>query len=436
MQSIIDTTRESTFNAQEIPVSDLVSVNSLEYPLIQPVSAVVQRRHIQYATNVNYNSNGNITLYTPTGDDYVNYPNSWVSFQLPGSQIVGPTGVVSFDGVVADTAANGSENLVTNIFKQIRISHSSGTVIATGRELGAYIRTKHRWYYDKLWRDTMGSAMGGDITDLITGTDATRYFTIPLYILHGFFSTNKLCPSFASSGLKIELQLSSAGEALHSSAVAPTDFRVDNFKLHLDQFSLMDSVQSFLNEASSKGEIAYNHKSYAWNSTVTGSNNVNLTIDQAMSQAVSCMALTRDNASLTTTPGLARSFAPDSRVSKAQVRIGSNYFPQTELDGTAADGKDALMYIWNLMNSRKGRHNASNVTLAKYKGTGNIGEKGILNFSLERSSTLNVSGHFISGSRNLTYTATNTTSGLRVDLFCEHYQVNRLYLFDKIVVLT
>ena len=427
MQSIIDTTRESSFNAQELPVGDLVMANQLEYPLLQPISAVVQRRFINYDTNVDYQSNGNITLYTSTGDDYVNYPTSFISFKLSG--FTGATGILTFDSLVAGDDL--SENLVSNIFKQIRITHSSGTTICTGRELGAYIRAKHRWYYDKLWRDTVGSAMGSDVSNLLSN-DLDRTFVIPLYILHGFFSSNKLCPSFASSGLKIELQLNTAQEALHSDTDPATDFKVSEFKIHLDQFTLMDSVQSYLNEASAKGEIAYNHKSYAWNSTVASSTKVNLTIDQAMSQAVNCMALTRLNNNVSS--GTARSYAPDNRLRKAQVKIGSNYFPQTELDAT--NKKEAIMYMWNINNSRKGRHNASNVPFNVYKGVNNVGEQGIINFSLERSSTLNLSGHFVSGSRNLTYMAENLVNDLRVDLFVEYYQVNRLYLFDKVVVLT
>jgi hypothetical protein len=231
--------------------SGLISLNNLSYLLSPDLSVAVSRKHVTSFSQQNQYSPGQkISIILNSGAQYIDPGNSFLKFT-----------------VTNPTAASGTFGIgsACNLFRRVVISSRSGDEVERVDRLNKLAVVLDRYTKSKEWMQTVGSAMGytndfeataatnDDFNGIMPTGDANggdvRTYCIPLACLSSLFrSYDKLLPSHLCSGMRFELELESARVAYKSIGGTPINYTISDVELHMDAYTLTDSVTRVLNE--------------------------------------------------------------------------------------------------------------------------------------------------------------------------------------------
>lgn len=393
--------------ARAAPMGDSIKLSNLEYPMIRPMSLVTQRRQIEHsAQSTSYQANSTITTYINSGDDYVWGKGCYFRFDITWA---------TQDG---DYNSQGS---AVNVIDNISLYHSSGTLIdrVDGVNLRHAVWTQHTRDVDYFTRDAKNYGYSE------ANTAGTKYeYAVSLGDLHPFWNTDKLIPAMIHSGMKIVIQL--APNTIPNSGTAGGTYTLTDPVLVMDQLTLTDSAQLFLQEQSAKNGLVFPFKSWEHiDSSSASGTSYNMSVFRAVSQATEAFAVARETANIADGED---SFLPDAvnttGAFSVQWKLASQYYPVKALSSQA----DLFHWNRNQISTDIGVRKSNLLPNATMN-------TGVHVVRLERDHLLKHQGVPVSGSRSLTYTASFGDAGARtIDVFMSFVKILRCFLFDRLIV--
>jgi hypothetical protein len=454
------TTREGRPEFKSVATKTLIEANNLDYTVPPSLSVAVQRRHIRNeAQSITYSDGRTCNIVLNSGDDYCMGKSSYLSITV---QSQGGTNVGFGSGSVL------------NLFKTMKLYHSSGVEIERLENVNLYRRFVHKYTKSEEWFCTVGSMMGYTQNDAnIYGTDlgsGPHTFVIPLSELSGFFNTGKLIPSFLLSGMRVSIDLAAASEALVGRALLtandalsiPTSYTVSDVAIVLDATTIADVVQDKLNQtsSSSKNGTEFHWKCYSHSPKTISQASLHISAEKAVSRASRAFCIVRRTANVN--KGNLDAMVPEQLDMKSyQFRLGSMFFPNKTLTNSVEFYHNAIFAFDNFSTDNqtcvpfkdfKGFDDVkhvdatagnlatavgSNVAIVLpsdvlYKAQGQSESAAVV--ALERSEG-SLSGLPVSGSRSLTLDATFANSAARtIDMFLEYTKVSSSFLYDRVIL--
>jgi len=179
-------------------------------------------------------------------------------------------------------------------------------------------------------------------TDGSFTTDSNGYslnvfhrFIIPLACVNPLFKTEKLLPSHLMSGLRLDLTLESAANAILAGAEhdATLTYEIKGAKIVLDCMSLTDAASSALQRISAKNSLEVQFVDDFCTSQNMNSTALQLTINKACSRALKCVVISRrtDNLNKTHLDAMLCEALPSTI--QWQSRAGNHYSPFAPAQG-------------------------------------------------------------------------------------------------------
>lgn len=395
----------------------LLSINSLKYSLPGNLSVVNARSTTKYPALSASHIGGQSTVYLrcESGSRYVDGRSSWVRLRL---------------NVATATAATLSSGSIANIIRTVVVRSASGTEIDRVQFFNYANRNSKRWNCgEEFFASAMGSLQGFDqTTDLVANS---RYYYIRLADLSGVFNTSKLLPSALMSGLQIELELESGIIAFQSTVAEPT-YTVTECEIFLDTFLLSDSISRRLNSLASQGglELAYETTASTFTTGSAGQDRFSINANLAVSRALMAYAVAIPNANLAyTSDSFECGLGAD--ITAYQYRIGSSYLPNAPVQGST----DALIQGLHAWDKMRTCHTSSTcgVTYDKWVG-GSDGNFAAVAATLERSSTIALSGVPVSQSRSLVLDVQYASAVARtIFMMVSHVKVCSIFLNSQVI---
>ena len=377
--------------------SGLVSLNGLSYLLSPDLSVAVSRKHVtSFAQQNSYSPGQKISLILNSGAQYIDPQNSFLKLTVNN---------------ITDVSGEFGLGSAVNLFRRVVLSSRSGDEIERVDRVNKLQVILDRYTKDKSWMATVGSAAGyaptgsGGITaenyNAIlpsTSTDGsnTRTYCIPLGCLSSLFrSYDKLLPAHLMSGMRWELELESAQVAFKATG-GTLNYVVSDVELHMDAYTLTDSVTRVLNEtaATSGLEIPFVTYSHIQDSVSEGSNNFE--IRKAVSRALTIITKLSANENFAGQDAKDSMASIEHNIESIQTRVGSLYFPNNPVSGSSPDRTLTETYLHTLHAFGKLKaHSAPNsVSLDEFKN-----KLTAFCTTLERSSSLNLTGVPVNASR-------------------------------------
>lgn len=308
--------------------------SDLTYLAKNSSSLVIERTTKRmYADNPSYGSdNKNLVVNFQTGVDYIDGRNSFMKINL---KIDATAGVVNF-----------GHGTVLNLIDSVKVISRSGTVLGRMERanLLQYYETKYNhsysWFGSKQADNAVGVGIAGGMLgydDLSTANldDLVIEYNLPLALIHPFFDQHNLLPSMVCKGLRLEITLADAAQALVSPSGTAT-YELTNVWCSLDSYRLTDDAMRKLNDMSREPEglvLQY----YDWEnssfSRPVGVSSLSAEVRKTVSMANSAFAVTRLQANTTNAATDSFLAQPLENADTYQWRVGSMYMPQTALSG-------------------------------------------------------------------------------------------------------
>lgn len=468
----------------------LLNANNLDsYVLPSALSVTVARSHKKsYATADTFSTDNNRTVgfRLKPGSDYIYGPDSFLTFKLAVSNLPKLNPAAGDPLEEKDTTASflaatfGERGTAMNLFRSVRLTHSSGTEIEFNDSANLLAVIKQQFERSLDWRNSKGSAMYGPYVssgsgnqDLSTGTpygatlnhwgaSVGRYvpflktsspsdnsdgvdIAIPLSILSEMFNSDKLLPPYLLAGLRIELEIDAPWRSLVAysagsnvpgtgapsvpagltAGVQPT-ITISKAEMYLDSHTLTDSVQKALARMSAMEGLDMHFPSYYHQNHVMASRQSTINITKALSRVESITLMPRDQAQTQETQAtLAQeSFKAVSPmpITSWQIAIGSMFFPSHPVNSL----------VQSYLISQQGLSVDNRITFREFAQDG----MGIVRGQLERSQILNGSGIAISATRGATINVEGPDLNEKlIDVFVKHTRLVTVFL-DNIVVRT
>lgn len=435
----------------------IIDVNNLSYNLKPDLSVTTSRTTTtQFFQQQTFPENGTMVVILNTGAAFVYGPNSTLTFDL---QVVG-----------TPPAANPSEEWgcyfpppgsAANIFGRITIMSRSGVVLERIDSINLLTAIKLSYEHDESYIRTTGSIMGqqafnsGGVLPLSNGHELPvrpfkngenniQRFVIPMSMISGLFSYENLLPSALMSGLRIEISLVPANQAL-TRVEAPVQvdgvvqvannwtytYAVNNPRIQCDSYMLTDSIMRTLNEAAASSGLEVVFPTYFTTIQTRTGNNLNMESRRACSRALSAFyteqtpiagnAYKTKVSTLNSKP-ITNLLGPTS----VQFRAGSLYFPNSAIQSDNPVVAAAENYQMALENFNKYNTNlSSNLSFTDYLNTFYV-----LATTLERSTTLDLTGIPLSNSRVLALNAVfaDAPAADNAFLFLEYVTLARVFI--------
>lgn len=403
-------------------IESLLGWNDLTYNVPKTNSLVSVRNIKEYFAQQQAYSSGtgtDIVFNLQSGSQYINCMNSALEFEL----------------TVTTSAATWNFGIGSafNLFREVNVSTRSGTEVDRFQECNLYRIHADNLLHEPEWFDQAGKLMGykGNVTTLNRVTATPYKFIIPLYKLAPIFSTEKLMPSHLATGMRIEIQLDRAVNALVTSvADAGVSFTIKDPKLLIDSHQLVDKASRSLQNTSAKNGLEYSYPAVYTETDTTSSNKINMEINKSVGRALKVFAVSRETTAINVSnfdsfASEVFSKGEDGEIKRAQYRLGSQYFPHREIVGYEE------AYFHALYSVGKYGHGASTTTLSDFEDGG----LGSIHATLESHNLLKWSGSSINNSRSLTFTGewNGIVADRQVDVFLTYLTVSRSYLNNTIV---
>jgi len=427
--------------------ADLISilgVSDMVYMRTAPSSPITSRQQkVSFATggaNVPFGPSSKCTIDLQYGTDWMSTQDSYLVFDL----------TVSGAAAGAYMLGGGAMNLI----RDTQVATRSGKEI--DRITNANLLMKHEIQAENpsFVRTNLNSlffAQPGDVANVDASTAAgrgldsmsrslladgvTERVMIPLRYLAGVFGVKKLIPGAMARGLRLQLTLASAAEALtvHTAGQVAT-FTITNVHVNADTFRLDDSVNEFLSQnflSKSSGLVL---EYQTWNTTLSPLADVtaaNLEVRQTVSLGTQVMAVFRSSASIENIEKDSFASIPVEEKQSSQYRLGSHYYPNQRTEGKVEHYQQSL-YARNLQ-----KYSIENgYDLTKFIGSAADRGFGAGNISmvLARSNVIELSGLSISNSRTLGLDVQSLAAGAKnAYVFLKH--LRRAVLFLESVTL-
>lgn len=361
--------------------SGLLTLNDLTYllePDLSVATNVTSKNHFFQGTE--YTQNQRAVCIINSGADYIDTRSSYLKFDV---QLTTSSALTS--GVQLYFGQHGS---AVNLIKNVTITTRSGDEISRITDVNRLHAMMSPYRYNADWASTVGQPMGygSKINQFAAGT-TKHSFCIPLYCLTDFFGYGRLIPSMIMSGLRIEIEfedISFAGITTCASVTAGNDarfgatrettpgsaqtiattgadgdaskltgYKILNPVVSLKSVQLTDATQRALNELSATNGLELVFTDYERTETIypAATTKAHVEIRKACSRALSAICRVReDKSQLIEGDGssvLAQSYKenhidsfasePASSITEYQWQLGSLYFPQQPIKGTATE---------------------------------------------------------------------------------------------------
>lgn len=390
----------------------LIRVNALDYKLPSNMSVVTARSMKRSFANLDsYSAGGKIIITWNTGTDYVDGINSYL--------------MLNFQQVGAASSCSFGSGSSVNLIDSVTITSRSGVEIERQEGVGVMMRDIVRYDCSQDYIDSFGQVIGFG-QSVNTMSVASNYnFCIPLNLISGLCNQRKLLPSHLAGGLRFEIQLSTVGEALYSSATAPTGYTLTNVSMMLDCYNLADSIQKKLTQrAASDGLEVYFETRDRTKYSFTASK-ANVVVRKAVSRCLSAFAKTRITANTTLVTADSVGSENGSLINYMQWRLGSIYFPNQPITSS----EELYFYAQYAFDKIKHCHKASSVSLTDFKNN-----EALACVTCERSSVLGLSGLPLNASRELQLEIKYSTEVARdVDIWMSYLKLVRVYINNAVV---
>lgn len=378
----------------------ILFANNLIYKSPLPTSVTVNRcLKRQYFQNTKYDPQQTMINIFNTGTSFVDCVNSSLVLKLK----------FNFSG--GNAYASFGTGSGFNLLRNIRVYGRTGVCYSNTQRFNLYRKVTDKYTESENWFSTVGRLMGynqnaTEISNIIPGTSDTLTVVIPLKKLNGLFDSEggQFMPAAMASGLRVEIDLASAGEGLvlDATSVGTLDsYEVQQCYIETMNVQLQDSAQASLNTMAAQESLEYIYKDVftSLNTAPSLTTAVNIDINKSVSFADSVMAGVQDSQSLNNLNE--DSFDLDYRGAEWWYSLGSNYYPSSvKVDDNRVAYKDALMAFNKLKMSDK----ESTVTLEKFNTT-----DGVYAVSLENDTSLALSQQPVNNSMSLRFEAQFTT---------------------------
>jgi hypothetical protein len=414
--------------AKEGKADDDMIVNNLVYEQPEALSLAVSRNETnQFFQRSDYKSGETAIIDFNTGSSYVDTANSYLTFKM---KLVG----------TSTPTANLGSGSAFNFLRQSTVRSKSGVELDRIERLNHFDRNNSSYTLGDSYLKRMGQTQGyGDtrtIADAANMSDtAYTRFALPMTRVCPFFNPlqkGMKVPPQLMSGMHLEIQLEDVRTAVVQLTGAITDYTISDIRISTDSIALSDDTQKSLNMESSQSGLEYAYPRVYTNVSAlnVSQSSVSAQISKAVSQSCLAFGVLLDQDSLI-------DITVDSFKSVAwnatswQYRLGSLYFPQQVISDETKDGVESYMTAQMMHDKLKHEHSESSVSLSDFT----TGGYGLMAVSLEKDTSLGLSGLPINNSRllelNATFTAVAATRELLV--FLEYCAVSRAYI-DNVAV--
>lgn len=405
--------------AEQKSKGDLM-INNLIYQQPKALSLAVNRTlKKQYFQKSTYTPGETAVCDWNTGSDYVSIKDSYLLLDITSQ------------GGDAHFGAGS----ILNTIERIVITSRTGTELDRFERANIYNKQYLRFAHRQDWILTTGTQLGmgtnglpSDGTILTDGV--SRRHIIPLKLLCGFFRpmNDQMIPPSLAAGVRIEITFASAGNALFQKSGSITGYSVDKIEFQTDCVTLADDTQKALNMEAAKSGLEYTYPRYYTNSSTVLSQAINVQIRKAVSMAkrVHTFLVVQGNLSDVT---------KDSQASTPLItqqwgyRLGGLHFPNQKI---SSDIQSLETYQIAQNTWEKCENAPPGLGWPIFQVS-----QGELSASLERDTSLNVSGLPLNNSRVLELDATLSTytEPLEAVSFLEYVCVARAYLDNTVVAI-
>ena len=306
-------------------MDDLLQFNQLVYSLPM-VNSLVTRRNLQTYTfdSTSYNQDsGQMSCTLNTGEQYVNFANSWLQFDLS---------VTSNDNRNWDFGSGSAVNL----FSETTWTSRQGTVLSRNAQNNVFQIQEHKLKKSPDWYNSQGQLMGYFDIDAqgYTGYAHTApvSIVIPLRYINTMCDSQMLCPDTICSGARLTLTLERIKNAIRFIGGATTvhAFTISNAKLVVDAHTLTESAFKSLKLQGTRG-LEYICKGLHHESSPI-TTNFNTTISKSVARALEVIAVPLLDANINSDTADSL-ITPDLVYDEFQVQLGSLVLPQQKLIG-------------------------------------------------------------------------------------------------------
>jgi hypothetical protein len=400
----------------------LITLNDLTYKMFINANCV-KRRNLKpmYCQRSEYLINGssNMIFDIQTGEEFVDWKNSWLTFTVRSSQ---------------DYKLNHGSAM--NFINTLIVSSRSGEQLMYVRNINLFKIFHDRLTKSENWFKHQGKAMGyfilnGDGTYKAEAKNADHTYSIPMSEFEGVFNTHRLMPAYLSQGLRIELQIENYATAVQGTAA--TDAVIKNATMFLDCYELSDNVQHKLNIMSAENGLEFYYEDIFNTSIKSSETEVNIDIKKAVGMALNIITIPRLTANISNaaTESLVAESSTAFPLNSYQTRFGGNYLPHQP----ARNVND--MYMNTLYSYRRIFGGDCNVSFDEYKSTDAAAtDKGMCAVStlLETSNLNSYTGAQLNTSRQVTITVGFTSGKARtIDTFLTYVRVCRVFLNNVVI---
>lgn len=400
--------------------NSLLQVNKMLYKMPPSLGITARRHHvIDFSQQNTYNNGQTMVFDLQTGSYFIDGKNSYLRLD-----------VTSTDGASEDLVSGG----ITNIIKRVVIRTKSGKEWCRCEEFNLYARNTLRYTASNNYLNKVGKSYGFDGGEAPTNANSTRY-TIPLWLIP-CFDQDKLLPPQIMEGLRIELTLASANEALISAGPGPTPafsgYSVSNAQIHSDAYDIADQFKRKVAEMSARQGLILVHKEYFHSNvgTISSSNTYNYDIKKACSKACRNFNILRLNVNVDNA-FVDSMNAEDYKVTRYQAHIGQDYIPNQPVEVPApvsiSNVNEAYydtQFVWGKVNQTWW---SNPTTPEEFLGTGDK-KLGMVAFNLNKSHVTDLDGYVLNNSRALVIDIQcQDNQERKIDTFLQHLRVAKVY---------
>jgi hypothetical protein len=385
----------------------LLDVNRMSYLMSQKLSIATQRHQTTgFPQQSTYTQGRTMILDIQSGNSFISGMSSYLRMKVSG---VGAASTFGLGGVA-------------NLFERVVCRARSGQELCRLDTANLMIAMKQFYLHDSEYIATTGSAQGIGGGALAVGVGET--FTVPLSVLCPFFEQDRLLPPQVCEGMRLEITLASASEALIGVGAS---YQIDDPQFKFDTYSIADPFVRKISEIAATSGLVLQHKEL-FNVIVTqpaATANLNFDIKKAASSALRSYVFARDTTNFTDASDSIRPINFDW-VSQ-QCNIGNVYYPNQKLTTVGTDVTEAYMYA----QTNLGRvWKANTVTLAAFKAS-----KSGLVYSYDKSHVNGLAGSEINNSRSLIFNLQSAVPAnpRRIDCYLEHIRVVKVFTSNVVV---
>jgi hypothetical protein len=393
--------------SKEEMIGALLDVNRMSYLMSQKLSIATQRHQTTgFPQQSSYTPGRTMILDVQTGNSFLNGQQSYLRLTV--------------EGVVAlSTFGNGG---VGNLFERVVCRARSGQELSRLDTANLMISMKQFYLHDLEYLNTTGSVQG--ILGGGLGVGIKQTFCIPMSILCPFFEQDRLLPPQVCEGLRLELTLASAADALVG---AGASYLISDPQFKFDTYSIADPFVRKISEIAATSGLVLQHKEL-FNVIVTqpaATANLNFDIKKAASFALRSYVFARDTAEFTDAKDSIKPI--DFDWTSQQCNIGNVYYPNQKLTTTGTDIGEAYMYAQTNL-GRVWKPNS--VTRTQFAS----GKSGLV-YSYDKSHVNGLAGSEINNSRSLIFNLQSAVPATprRVDCYLEH--IRAVLVFSSNVVV-